>query len=64
MTVLSNSTISVVNESGSKLLNSWRKKPNRMMRTIKKWGYRDREGVDNRRSIEELMDQFTVKENQ
>ena len=64
MTVLSNSTISVVNESGSKLLNSWRKKPSRMMRTIKKWGCRDREEVDNRRSIEELMDQFTVKENQ
>ena len=64
MTVLSNSTISVVNESGSKLLNSWPKKPSRMMRTIKKWGYRDREEVDNRRSIEELMGQFMVKESQ
>ena len=63
MTVLSNSTISVVNESGSKHLNSWPKKPSWMMRTIKKWGCRDREGVDNRRSIEVLMGQFMVKEN-
>ena len=63
MTVLSNSTISVVNESGSKHLNSWPKKLNRMMRTIKKWGCRDREGVDNRRSIGVLMAQSMVKEN-
>ena len=63
MTVLSNSTISVVNESGSKHLNSWPKKPSRMMRTIKKWGCRDQEGVDNRRSIGVLMGQSMVKEN-
>ena len=63
MTVLSNSTISVVNELGSKHLNSWHKKPSRMMKMIKKWGCRDREGVDNRRFIGVLMAQSMVKEN-
>ena len=63
MTVLSNSTISVVNESGSKHLNSWHKKPSRMMKMIKKWGCRDREGADNRRFIGVLMGLSMVKEN-